>query len=128
MIILHLPSPVQAQQYRCETLCTGPLDDEAATAVEAKQPSDLPKLVEGLQRVAVEAKQPSDLPKLVEGLQRLAKSYPCILCSFEETGEHIVAWAGGELHLEICLKDIGEDYAQIPIKRSPVLFRDDHFC
>jgi len=68
-------------------------------------------------RVAVEAKNPSDLPKLVEGLKRLAKSDPMVQCSIEESGEHIVAGAG-ELHLEICLKDLEEDHAQIPIKVS----------
>uniref|UniRef100_F6XKX5 Elongation factor 2 n=4 Tax=Ciona intestinalis TaxID=7719 RepID=F6XKX5_CIOIN len=44
-------------------------------------------------RVAVEAKNPSDLPKLVEGLKRLAKSDPMVLCQIEESGEHIVAGA-----------------------------------
>lgn len=68
-------------------------------------------------RVAVEAKNPSDLPKLVEGLKRLAKSDPMVQCTIEESGEHIVAGAG-ELHLEICLKDLEEDHAQIPIKVS----------
>ena len=68
-------------------------------------------------RVAVEAKNPADLPKLVEGLKRLAKSDPLVLCSIEESGEHIVAGAG-ELHLEICLKDLEEDHAQIPLKVS----------
>ncbi|GAB1611122.1 elongation factor 2-like [Argonauta hians] len=68
-------------------------------------------------RVAVEAKNASDLPKLVEGLKRLAKSDPMVQCSIEESGEHIVAGAG-ELHLEICLKDLEEDHAQIPIKVS----------
>lgn len=68
-------------------------------------------------RVAVEAKNPADLPKLVEGLKRLAKSDPMVQCIIEESGEHIVAGAG-ELHLEICLKDLEEDHAQIPIKTS----------
>ena len=45
-------------------------------------------------RVAVEAKNPSDLPKLVEGLKRLAKSDPMVQCVIEESGEHIVAGAG----------------------------------
>ncbi len=40
-----------------------------------------------------------------------------MLCIIEESGEHIVAGAG-ELHLEICLKDLEEDHAQIPIKKS----------
>ncbi|XP_061098938.1 elongation factor 2b-like [Conger conger] len=68
-------------------------------------------------RVAVEAKNPADLPKLVEGLKRLAKSDPMVQCFIEESGEHIVAGAG-ELHLEICLKDLEEDHACIPIKKS----------
>lgn len=68
-------------------------------------------------RVAVEPKNPSDLPKLVEGLKRLAKSDPMVQCIIEESGEHIIAGAG-ELHLEICLKDLEEDHACIPIKVS----------
>ena len=66
-------------------------------------------------RVAVEAKNPADLPKLVEGLKRLSKSDPMVQCIIEESGEHIIAGAG-ELHLEICLKDLEEDHACIPIK------------
>ncbi|KAF9143822.1 Elongation factor 2 [Mortierella sp. GBA39] len=68
-------------------------------------------------QVAVECKNPADLPKLVEGLKRLSKSDPCVLCFTSETGEHIVA-GSGELHLEICLKDLEEDHAQIPIRKS----------
>jgi len=76
-------------------------------------------------RVAVEPKNPADLPKLVEGLKRLAKSDPCVQCYSEESGEHIVAGAG-ELHLEICLKDLEDDHAGIPLKTSPpvVSFRE----
>jgi elongation factor 2 len=68
-------------------------------------------------RVAVEPLHPSDLPKLVEGLKRLAKSDPMVQCIIEESGEHIVAGAG-ELHLEICLKDLEEDHACIPLKKT----------
>merc|ERR1719209_2709761 len=68
-------------------------------------------------RVAVEPKNPSELPKLVEGLKRLAKSDPMVLTLTEESGEHIIAGAG-ELHLEICLKDLEEDHAQIELKKS----------
>ncbi len=66
-------------------------------------------------QVAVDVKNPNDLPKLVEGLKRLAKSDPCVLCITSETGEHIVAGAG-ELHLEICLKDLEEDHACVPLR------------
>jgi elongation factor 2 len=76
-------------------------------------------------RVAVEVKNPADLPKLVEGLKRLAKSDPCVQCYIEESGEHIVAGAG-ELHLEICLKDLEEDFCGVPLRISePVVsFRE----
>jgi elongation factor 2 len=77
-------------------------------------------------RVAVEVKNPADLPKLVEGLKRLAKSDPLVVCSIEESGEHIVAGAG-ELHLEICLKDLQEDFmggAPLKISEPVVSFRE----
>jgi elongation factor 2 len=69
-------------------------------------------------RVAVEPKNAQDLPKLVEGLKRLSKSDPLVLCYTEESGEHIVAGAG-ELHLEICLKDLVDDFmGGTPITKS----------
>jgi elongation factor 2 len=66
---------------------------------------------------SVEVKNANDLPKLVEGLKRLSKSDPCVLTTINESGEHIVAGAG-ELHLEICLKDLEEDHAGVPLKIS----------
>merc|ERR1719201_992599 len=77
-------------------------------------------------RCAVEPKKAQDLPKLVEGLKRLAKSDPMVLCYTEETGEHIIAGAG-ELHLEICLKDLQEDFmggAPIRVSEPVVSFRE----
>ncbi|KAK3161897.1 hypothetical protein QOZ80_1BG0082840 [Eleusine coracana subsp. coracana] len=77
-------------------------------------------------RVAVQCKVASDLPKLVEGLKRLAKSDPMVLCTVEESGEHIIAGAG-ELHLEICLKDLQEDFmggAEITVSPPVVSFRE----
>jgi elongation factor 2 len=74
---------------------------------------------------SVEVKNAQDLPKLVEGLKRLSKSDPCVVCSINESGEHVVAGAG-ELHLEICLKDLEEDHAGVPLRISdPVVpFRE----
>jgi len=62
-------------------------------------------------KVAVKAKSGKDLPKLVEGLKKLAKSDPLVLCYTEESGEHVIAGCG-ELHVEICLKDLKDEYAQ----------------
>ncbi|KAH8592914.1 P-loop containing nucleoside triphosphate hydrolase protein [Bisporella sp. PMI_857] len=66
---------------------------------------------------SVEVKNAQDLPKLVEGLKRLSKSDPCVLTLINESGEHVVAGAG-ELHLEICLKDLEEDHAGVPLRIS----------
>jgi elongation factor 2 len=65
--------------------------------------------VSAVVRVAVEPKSAQDLPKLVEGLKRLSKSDPLVSILTSKTGEHIIAGAG-ELHLEICLKDLQEQY------------------
>ena len=72
-------------------------------------------------RVAVKPKVPGDLPKLVDGIKKLSKSDPLVVCSFEETGENIIAGCG-ELHVEICLNDLEKDYAQCDIiKSDPVV-------
>jgi elongation factor 2 len=61
-------------------------------------------------KVAVKPKNPSDLPKLIEGLSRLSKGDQLVEISTEPTGEHVVAGCG-ELHLEVCLRDL-EMYSQ----------------
>merc|ERR1711935_1184231 len=68
-------------------------------------------------RVAVEVKSAADLPKLVEGLRKLSKSDPLVVCTTEESGEHIIAGCG-ELHIEICLKDLEEEFAKCPLKKG----------
>jgi elongation factor 2 len=44
----------------------------------------------------------------------LSKSDPLVVCSIEESGEHVIAGCG-ELHVEICLKDLQDDFAQCPL-------------
>ena len=61
-------------------------------------------------RQAVRPKNPNDLHKLVSGLQNLAKADPMVQCYTEESGEHIIAGCG-ELHLEICLKELINTHA-----------------
>jgi len=68
-------------------------------------------------RVAVEPKNAQDLPKLIDGLNKLAKSDPLVQVHHEETGQHIIAGCG-ELHVEICLKDLQTEYANCEIKQS----------
>ena len=55
----------------------------------------------------------------MEGLKRLSKSDPMVVITHTDAGEHIIAGAG-ELHLEICLKDLQDDFMKgTPIKISP---------
>ncbi|ORE03187.1 elongation factor 2 [Rhizopus microsporus var. microsporus] len=73
--------------------------------------------VSSVVQVGVGVKDANNLPKLVEGLKCLAKSDACVLTYSFHTGEHIVAGVG-ELHLEICLKDLEEVHAQVPLRFS----------
>lgn len=69
-------------------------------------------------RVAITPKNPAELPKLIEGMRRLSKSDPLVVCiSDEQTGQNIIA-GSGELHVEICINDLKNEYAQIEIIRS----------
>jgi len=86
--------------------------DESAHCIRVMKYSVSPVV-----RVAVEVKCASDLPKLVEGLRKLSKSDPLVQVTTEESGEHVIAGCG-ELHIEICLKDLEEDFAKCPIKKG----------
>ncbi|KCZ75693.1 hypothetical protein H311_03325, partial [Anncaliia algerae PRA109] len=66
-------------------------------------------------KYAVKPKNLTDLPKLKEGLKRLAKSDPLCQVSFTDNGEFTIAGAG-ELHLEICINDLKNEYAGIEIE------------
>lgn len=72
-------------------------------------------------RVAVTTKNAADLPKLVEGLRKLSKSDQLVQCTSSENGENIVAGCG-ELHVEICLHDLENEFAKVQIiKSDPVV-------
>jgi len=76
-------------------------------------------------RVSVDVRNASDLPKLMDGLKRLSKSDPLVQTFTAPTGEHIVAGAG-ELHLEVCIKDLRDDF----MKGAPLKINDPvvSFC
>merc|ERR1719336_514113 len=81
------------------------------TIEDAHNIADMKYSVSPVVKVAVKTKDGKDLPKLVEGLKKLSKSDPLVVCTTEESGEHVIAGCG-ELHVEICLKDLREEYAQ----------------
>merc|ERR1719336_2360781 len=81
------------------------------TIEDAHNIADMKYSVSPVVKVAVKVKDGKDLPKLVEGLKKLSKSDPLVIYTTEESGEHVIAGCG-ELHVEICLKDLREEYAQ----------------
>merc|ERR1712151_1179786 len=81
------------------------------TLEDAHNIADMKYSVSPVVKVAVKVKDGKELPKLVEGLKKLSKSDPLVVCTTEESGEHVIAGCG-ELHVEICLKDLREEYAQ----------------
>merc|ERR1719198_2659322 len=78
---------------------------------DAHNIADMKYSVSPVVKVAVKVKDGKDLPKLFEGLKKLSKSDPLVVCATEESGEHIIAGCG-ELHVEICLTDLRNEYAQ----------------
>ncbi|KAF1986488.1 ribosome biogenesis protein Ria1 [Aulographum hederae CBS 113979] len=71
-------------------------------------------------RVALEPVNPSDLSKMVIGLKMLEQADPCAEYEALESGEHVLATAG-ELHLERCLKDLRERFANCEIQAGEAI-------
>ncbi|MBT4539298.1 elongation factor EF-2 [Candidatus Woesearchaeota archaeon] len=74
---------------------------------------------------AIEAKRPSDLPKLIEVLRQVKKEDPTITIEInEETGEHLMHGMG-ELHLEVIENRIKKEKG-VEVKTSPpiVVYRE----
>jgi elongation factor 2 len=75
--------------------------------------------------MAIEAKNPRDLPKLIEVLRQIAKEDPTLQVTLnEETGEHLLSGMG-ELHLEVTVEKIRRDRNLEVITSPPiVVFRE----
>ncbi|CAI6090378.1 unnamed protein product [Clonostachys chloroleuca] len=79
---------------------------------------------ESVLKVAVEPINPSELPKMLDGLRKISKSYPLITTKVEESGEHIILGTG-ELYMDCVLHDLRRLYADMDIKVSDPVTR---FC
>eukprot|EP00971_Amphidinium_carterae_P144535 2864122-Amphidinium_carterae.1 len=79
--------------------------------------TDMKYAVSPVVKVAVKPKDTKDLPKLVEGLKRLSQSDQLVVCTTEGSGEHVIAGCG-ELHVQVCLRDLQEDFAQCELLTS----------
>jgi elongation factor 2 len=74
---------------------------------------------------AIEAKRPSDLPKLVEVLRQVGKEDPTVQVEInEETGEHLLHGMG-ELHLEVIENRIrSEKHVDVKTSDPIVVYRE----
>jgi U5 small nuclear ribonucleoprotein component len=80
---------------------------------------------ESVMKLSVEPLNPSELPKMVEGLRRISKSYPMVRTRVEESGEHVL-FGTGELYLDCVMHDLRHIYSDIEVKvADPVVgFRE----
>ncbi|GAU33771.1 hypothetical protein TSUD_393330 [Trifolium subterraneum] len=70
-------------------------------------------------KTATEPLNPSELPKMVEGLRKISKSYPLAVTKVEESGEHTILGTG-ELYLDSIMKDLRELYSEVEVKKNKI--------
>jgi U5 small nuclear ribonucleoprotein component len=63
-------------------------------------------------KIAVEPVNPSELPKMLDGLRKVNKSYPLVSTKVEESGEHVILGTG-ELYLDCVMHDLRKMYSEI---------------
>ncbi|KAF2729117.1 P-loop containing nucleoside triphosphate hydrolase protein [Polyplosphaeria fusca] len=105
---------------------------KTATIISQKLPDDedpyifrpIRHFFESVFKVAVEPINPSELPKMLDGLRKINKSYPLISTKVEESGEHVVLGTG-ELYMDCVLHDLRKLYADMELKVSDPVTR---FC
>uniref|UniRef100_A0A914RBV4 Elongation Factor G domain-containing protein n=1 Tax=Parascaris equorum TaxID=6256 RepID=A0A914RBV4_PAREQ len=56
-------------------------------------------------KMAVEPINPSELPKMLDGLRKVNKSYPLLTTRVEESGEHVMLGTG-ELYMDCVMHDM----------------------
>ncbi|KAK6330318.1 hypothetical protein TWF730_004811 [Orbilia blumenaviensis] len=103
---------------------------KTATLVPPKMEDDayifkpIKHFTESVFKVAVEPVNPSELPKMLDGLRRINKSYPLVVTKVEESGEHIILGTG-ELYMDCVLHDLRRLYSEMELKVSDPVTR---FC
>ncbi|TYH36774.1 hypothetical protein ES332_D13G288100v1 [Gossypium tomentosum] len=100
---------VDASIMKTATLCNIDLDEDVYI-FRPLQFNTLPVV-----KTATEPLNPSELPKMVEGLRKISKSYPLAITKVEESGEHTILGTG-ELYLDSIMKDLRELYSEVEVK------------
>ncbi|WFD36955.1 hypothetical protein MCUN1_003847 [Malassezia cuniculi] len=103
---------VDASISQTATIC-----DAALSAEETYILRPIDYMTESVLKVAVEPLNPSELPKMLEGLRKVNKSYPLLQTKVEESGEHTLLGTG-ELYLDCVMHDLRVLFSEIEIKIS----------
>ncbi|XP_011017938.1 PREDICTED: 116 kDa U5 small nuclear ribonucleoprotein component [Populus euphratica] len=101
---------VDASIMKTATLCNVNYNEEDVYIFRPLQFNTLPVV-----KTATEPLNPSELPKMVEGLRKISKSYPLAITKVEESGEHTILGTG-ELYLDSIMKDLRELYSEVEVK------------
>lgn len=101
---------VDASIMKTATLCNVNYNEEDIYIFRPLQFNTLPVV-----KTATEPLNPSELPKMVEGLRKISKSYPLAITKVEESGEHTILGTG-ELYLDSIMKDLRELYSEVEVK------------
>ncbi len=99
--------------------------ETVSTNPELEPFEEIKHIFEPVVTKAIEAKNPADLPKLVEVLRQVNKEDPTIVIQInEETGEHLMSGMG-ELHLEVIENRIKTE-KNVEVQTSPpiVVYRE----
>ena len=92
--------------------------NKTATILDARYDDDLFIFhplkfnTQSVMKIAVEPVNPSELPKMLEGLRKCNKSYPLLTTKVEESGEHVILGTG-ELYLDCVMHDLRKMYSEI---------------
>ncbi|KAF1993811.1 P-loop containing nucleoside triphosphate hydrolase protein [Amniculicola lignicola CBS 123094] len=98
---------------------------KTATLVQTKLPDNeeayifqpIRHISECVWKLAVEPINPSELPKMLDGLRKVNKSYPLVTTKVEESGEHVILGTG-ELYMDCVMHDLRIMYAEMDVKIS----------
>jgi len=94
---------------------------ETLSTVEMKPFESFMSNVKPVMTISIEAKNPKDLPKLIEVLKKLGKEDPNLQATInQETGEHLLSGMG-ELHLEVNIYRITNNHKIDVETSSPIV-------
>ncbi|OXB71720.1 UNVERIFIED_CONTAM: hypothetical protein H355_005892 [Colinus virginianus] len=120
MCVQHIPSPKVGAKTKIEHTYTGGVDSDLGEAMSECDPDaqifrPLKFNTTSVIKIAVEPVNPSELPKMLDGLRKVNKSYPSLTTKVEESGEHVILGTG-ELYLDCVMHDLRKMYSEIDIK------------